>query len=143
MGTKRRSCGERGHPLVPTGLSDGPHTIAAVDLKGALLGVVTYGYRHVDERQQPAQEHLRRSKQQLPDLLPPGMRALVSGSGQSLPVVPWIAILDPDVTTTAKEGLYIVYLYSADLSRLYLSNESRSDATQRQCNASRAVRCRR
>jgi hypothetical protein len=49
------------------------------------------------------------------------MRVRVSGSAQSLPVVPWIAVLDPDVTLTAKEGLYVVYLYSRDLSYVYLS----------------------
>jgi hypothetical protein len=61
------------------------------------------------------------------------MRVLVSGSGQSLPVVPWIAVLDLDVTTTAQEGLYVVYLYSSDLSRIYLSMNQ--GATQHKNNA--------
>ncbi|MCC5858608.1 MAG: DUF3578 domain-containing protein [Ectothiorhodospiraceae bacterium] len=35
--------------------------------------------------------------------------------------VPWIAVFDPVVTTTATRGYYVVYLYSADTQRLYLS----------------------
>jgi hypothetical protein len=35
--------------------------------------------------------------------------------------VPWIALLDPDVTTTATDGLYVVYLYTADSDAVYLS----------------------
>jgi hypothetical protein len=61
------------------------------------------------------------------------MKVLVSGAGQSLPVVPWIAILNTDVTNTAQEGLYLVYLYRGDLSRVYLSMNQ--GATQHQKNA--------
>jgi len=35
--------------------------------------------------------------------------------------VPWIAIFDPAVTDTATRGYYIVYLFSADMQRVYLS----------------------
>lgn len=35
--------------------------------------------------------------------------------------VPWIAVFDPLVTKSAQEGHYVVYLYSADMKRLYLS----------------------
>ena len=45
----------------------------------------------------------------------------VSGSGQSLPLVAWIALLDPAVTTTAQDGLYLVYLFDAAAQRVYLS----------------------
>lgn len=69
----------------------------------------------------------------LPGLVPSGMRVLVSGSGQSLPVVPWISILNLDVTTTAQEGLYVVYLFRRDLSRVYLSMNQ--GATQHRRNA--------
>jgi hypothetical protein len=36
-------------------------------------------------------------------------------------MVPWIAVLDPDVTQTAHKGLYVVYLYRQDLSQVFLS----------------------
>lgn len=35
--------------------------------------------------------------------------------------VPWIAIFDKDITTTATKGYYIVYLFSADMKTVYLS----------------------
>ncbi|MZK69289.1 MrcB family domain-containing protein [Clostridium beijerinckii] len=34
---------------------------------------------------------------------------------------PWIAVFNPDVTTTIQEGIYIVYLFSEDMKRLYLT----------------------
>lgn len=34
--------------------------------------------------------------------------------------VPWIGIFDPTVTETATRGYYVVYLFSADMRRVYL-----------------------
>ncbi|MFW6287396.1 MAG: McrB family protein, partial [bacterium] len=35
--------------------------------------------------------------------------------------IPWIAIMDKSITTTTQEGIYIVYLYSKDMKRMYLT----------------------
>lgn len=35
--------------------------------------------------------------------------------------VPWIAILDPEVTESTQNGFYVVYLFSVDMKRVYLS----------------------
>ena len=35
--------------------------------------------------------------------------------------VPWIAILDPEVTTTVQTGYDVVYLFSADMKQVFLS----------------------
>lgn len=35
--------------------------------------------------------------------------------------VPWIAIMDKDITTTTQEGVYVVYLFSKDMERAYLT----------------------
>ena len=35
--------------------------------------------------------------------------------------VPWIAVFDPNVTTSATTGQYVVYLFTADLRRVYLT----------------------
>ncbi len=35
--------------------------------------------------------------------------------------IPWIAVFDPAVTESATRGYYVVYLFSADLQRVYLS----------------------
>lgn len=95
--------------------------LATMELRVMLAGIRDHEYRHKSGRNQPAQQHLGEVRRELPRILPVGMRVLTSGSGQSLPVVPWIAVLDPDVTKTAQEGLYVVYLYRRDLLRLYLS----------------------
>lgn len=42
------------------------------------------------------------------------------GKGQWA-IIPWIAIFDTDITNTATRGHYIVYLFSADMKKLYLS----------------------
>lgn len=104
-----------------------------MDISAALSGVHNYRYHHRDGRDQPAQKHLREVFRHLPARIPPGMKVLVSGAGQSLPFVPWIAILNPEVTTTAQQGLYVVYLYRVDLSRMYLSMNQ--GATQHKNNA--------
>lgn len=50
-------------------------------------------------------------------------RFLVKGSaGQGTwTAVPWIAVFDPLVTTGAMQGYYVVYLFAADMGRIYLS----------------------
>lgn len=35
--------------------------------------------------------------------------------------VPWIAIMDKDITDTTRQGVYVVYLFSEDMERLYLT----------------------
>jgi hypothetical protein len=72
-------------------------------------------------QQQPAQKALRAIKYQMLEYIPKGYKVRVSGSAVNIPEIPWISILNPELTTTTKAGLYIVYLYSADLKNLYLS----------------------
>ncbi|GAA0651122.1 hypothetical protein GCM10010174_88500 [Kutzneria viridogrisea] len=98
-----------------------------------LAGVAEHGYLHTAGREQAAQQHLQAVRRELPAFVPVGMRVLASGAGQSLPVVPWVAVLNPEVTKTAQEGLYVVYLYRRDLARLYLSMNQ--GATQHLKNA--------
>ncbi|SCL30081.1 protein of unknown function [Micromonospora pallida] len=104
-----------------------------MDLGEALRGVHMHAYGHLKGKEQPAQKHLEQVWRKLPSLVPPGMNVRVSGSSQSLPLVPWIAVLDPEVTTTAQEGLYVVYLFRKDLPRVYLSMNQ--GATQHYQNA--------
>ena len=54
---------------------------------------------------------------------PIGRNMIVQGSpGQgNWAVIPWVAVFDPVVTTSATRGHYVVYLFSADMRRLYLS----------------------
>jgi 5-methylcytosine-specific restriction protein A len=42
--------------------------------------------------------------------------------------VPWIAIFDPNVTTSPQRGYYITYLFSVDMKRVYLNlNQGMTD----------------
>lgn len=56
--------------------------------------------------------------------MPAGYNDLIikGSAGQGVwAAVPWIAFFDPLETTSATHGLYVVYLFSADMKRLYLS----------------------
>jgi hypothetical protein len=90
-----------------------------MSLTEALSGVAGY---HPDlGRQQPAQLHLSTARQQLAAVLPPvGYRIRSSGSGRTLPKVPWIAVLDPDVTTTARRGRQSVDVVAHTVCRLVM-----------------------
>tara|TARA_B100000886_G_scaffold188347_1_gene129476 strand:+ start:1538 stop:2539 length:1002 start_codon:yes stop_codon:yes gene_type:complete len=45
--------------------------------------------------------------------------------------VPWIAIFDPNVTTSPQRGYYITYLFSVDMKRVYLNlNQGMTDLDQ-------------
>lgn len=92
-----------------------------MQLGEVLAGLKLNGYEYRKGLHQPAQDLLRQARNELPDVLPIGLRALCSGRAINLPLIPWLAVVDPDVTTTAQRGLYVVYLWSADLSRVYLT----------------------
>lgn len=53
------------------------------------------------------------------------------GSGSNWATIPWIAVMYPQLTDTIQRGVYVAYLFSADMKRLYLTlnqglNEARS-----------------
>jgi hypothetical protein len=81
----------------------------------------TLGYDHTGDSQQPAQKALLKSRKELLNYVPLGYRVNRSGVSPNLPVIPWISILNPELTTTTRAGLYVVYLYSADMTKLFLS----------------------
>lgn len=49
--------------------------------------------------------------------------------------VPWVAVFDPVITASATRGYYVVYLYSADAKRLYLSLNQGTTAIQQEFGA--------
>jgi 5-methylcytosine-specific restriction protein A len=53
----------------------------------------------------------------------PKSKYKIQGSiGQGNPAeIPWICVFDLDITKSAQEGFYIVYLFSSDMSGVYLS----------------------
>lgn len=44
-----------------------------------------------------------------------------SGQHANWADVPWLAILDPSITRSTQRGYYVVYLFSIDMKRVYLS----------------------
>jgi hypothetical protein len=78
-------------------------------------------YDHRGPRSQPAQVAIDEAKKYLEKLVPPGFKITKSGAAQNLPHICWIAVLDLDQTETTQSGIFIVYLYSQDLKRIYLS----------------------
>lgn len=53
----------------------------------------------------------------------PEVSYLIEGSiGQGNPAeIPWICVFDRDITESAQKGFYLVYLFTSDLSGVYLS----------------------
>lgn len=90
-------------------------------LHTALQGPRQLGYDHKKDAKQPAQSALKEAQTRVRAICPPGYKVRISGSAINLPVIPWLAVLDPDQTDTPQEGIYVVYLYSADMAQLHLS----------------------
>lgn len=79
-----------------------------------------------------AQQLLRQAPASLADLLPADMLPAASGGKGAGAVVPWIAVFQPDETTTAQRGMYVVYLFSADMATVTLSlNQGVTDLINR------------
>jgi hypothetical protein len=69
----------------------------------------------------PAQLLLRAADEHLDEHIPSGVNIKGSG-GQGIPTAtPWVVFFDPDETTTAQEGFYLVYLFAAGLETVSLS----------------------
>ena len=50
-----------------------------------------------------------------------GLKARGSSGAGTWTRYPWIAIYNEEITTTIQRGVYIVYLFSQDMSRVYLT----------------------
>jgi hypothetical protein len=93
-----------------------------VNLSQALSAPAELAYNHRESQKQPAQIALNQINKTLSKLIPSGY--LVKNSGiahRNLPHIPWVAILDSDETKSTQTGIFIVYLYRADMSEIFLS----------------------
>ena len=90
-------------------------------LRAILEAPATHNYNMKAGKKQAAQDALLKARSDLTDYVPFGYKIRVSGSAVNIPEIPWISILNPELTTTTKAGMYLVYLYSADLSTLFIS----------------------
>ena len=68
-----------------------------------------------------AQQLLRRAPAELAALTPVGFIVTGSGGAGNPATIPWFGFLDPDETTSPLEGLYVVYLFAANLEQSFLT----------------------
>ncbi|MBH5336252.1 DUF3578 domain-containing protein [Streptomyces pactum] len=68
-----------------------------------------------------AQDRLRQVAEEWAPALPFGCEAEGYGGKGEGSATPWIGVYDPDVTRDPKEGLYLAYIYAADLSTVTLT----------------------
>jgi len=94
-----------------------------LDLRELFHQIGTTYDRHLD-MQSEAQLLLRNTSKNVVESLVPAGYAIKGSGGQSTGAhVPWIAVFNPDETTKAQQGMYVVYLFRADMQAVYLSLE--------------------
>lgn len=107
-------------------------TLATLEVANYLLGVtvelreligrIAATYDRQLGQQGEAQALLRQQASEvLSGLLAADLMPVGSGGKGNAAVVPWISIFDPDETTSAQRGMYVVYLFAADMSTVSLS----------------------
>jgi hypothetical protein len=97
--------------------------MAIISLREVLQHVgATYDRHHSAAYDQPAQVTLDNASELLAPLTPMGFR--IGASGQKpfpLPVTPWIGFLNLDESGSFQNGIYVVYLFDAELEHVFLS----------------------
>ena len=98
-----------------------------IGLYGALTRVVNE-YQKASEKPLTGNSLARFIRKDLPEaffetgLVNAADHRVVGSAGQGTwATIPWLCIFDRSITTTAQEGVYIVYLLSKDTDRLYLT----------------------
>ncbi|MGW7574229.1 MrcB family domain-containing protein [Streptomyces sp. NPDC054765] len=69
----------------------------------------------------PGQGVLKAAGERLVDALPYGMKATGRGGQGGAAATPWIRIFDPSAGGSGTDGLYLAYIFSADLSSVTLT----------------------
>jgi len=64
---------------------------------------------------------LKQSADYLKPLIPAGLIISHGGGQGTATFTPWIAILDPDETTSAQRGIYLVYIFNVGLTKVTLT----------------------
>jgi hypothetical protein len=91
-----------------------------MELRQYLTAVAT-DYDRADGLNSPTQQLIRRAAQELASVVPAGM-LMKSGGGKGTPTfTPWVGFFDPDETSEPQEGMYLVYIFSADLASVALT----------------------
>lgn len=90
-------------------------------IRDLLLGIgTTYDRTLGTGRRVHAQELLRSASNHLVGCVPSGLSVKASGGQGSSTFTPWIGIYDPQETLSSRRGLYLVYIFSADMRFVFL-----------------------
>jgi hypothetical protein len=84
------------------------------------LSVVASNYDRHAGLATSTQEILRHADAHLSEHVPAALHITGSGGKGTATLTPWVGFFDPDETTSPEEGLYVVYLFAADLRTAYL-----------------------
>ncbi len=91
-----------------------------MDLADYLLEVA-YNYAPEDGLNTASQTLLRSADQHLTEHVPPGISIKGSGGKGTTTFTPWVGFFDPDETESPENGIYVVYLFAADLASVALT----------------------
>lgn len=91
-----------------------------MNISDYLLEIATSFDRHAGMGT-PAQRLLRDADQALSEHVPAGIEIIGSGGKAVATHTPWVGFFDPDETSTPQRGLYLVYLFAADMRSATLS----------------------
>jgi hypothetical protein len=87
---------------------------------GDFLVAVREGYS-LDSVASDGHSLLARAKDYFEPFLPAGLVVRGSGGKGKATFTPWVAILDPDETTSPQHGIYLVYIFKAGLNEVVLT----------------------
>ncbi|MGW7286010.1 MrcB family domain-containing protein [Streptomyces sp. NPDC054847] len=112
-----------------------------MDMRDLLLRVAElYDAGAGTEGHVPGQQLLR-SVQKRKDLtLPDGYIAKARGGQGTAAATPWIGVFDPRITEDPKQGLYLAYIFSADLRTVTLTLQQGSTNLERKLGRGIALR---
>jgi hypothetical protein len=102
--------------LADSGLQQG----AKLNLRDVLARVATT-YDRTAGTGHETQHLIRSARDHLTDYAPVGFIVHGRAGAGVAAAIPWIGFLDPDETVSPLEGLYVVYLFSADLETVWLT----------------------
>ena len=86
-----------------------------------LIGTIGATYDRNLPMSSKAQQLLRSTPRELPQWIPGDYKVKGSGGNGNGAESPWIAVFNPAETSTARRGMYVVYLFAADMDQVFLT----------------------
>lgn len=113
----------------------------AANLRELLFNIAS---NHLSARKDPFKEHphakmIRSSRDLLSKIIPYDLEIKGSPGQGDWNHVPWIAIIDKRHSSGPQEGVYVVYLFSSDMKRLYLTLNQGVERLVKQYKTKKAV----